>query len=165
MKDLFSPQDWVIDWSILVQSLIALTIGLAAAYALYRLTYALVDKLVSRSQNEADDLILDRIRKPIKWSFMAIGVTVAAQANAELARFWEPLAQFLRPALLGWIVYNLVKALTAVLELRMGAADDPVAMRSGPDRADADWRSGGGRWPYGPRGGNPHELRHGADMG
>lgn len=134
MKNLFSPQDWVIDLSILAQSLMALTIGLFVAYLLYRLVYSAVDKLVSRSENDADDLILERIRKPIKWSFMAIGVTVAAQANAELARFWEPLAQFLRPALLGWIVYNLVKALTAVLELRMGAADDPVAMRSGKTR-------------------------------
>ena len=40
------------------------------------------------------------------------------------------MAQFLRPALLGWIAYTLVKAFTAALEIRLELSADPVAMRS-----------------------------------
>ena len=43
--------------------------------------------------------------------------------------WWEPIARFVRPALLGWIAYNVVRALTATMELRMADAD-PVASRS-----------------------------------
>ncbi len=108
----------------------ALFVGLAIAYIIFRIAFAIIGRLTKMSETEVDELIVDRIRSPIKWSFLAIGVTLAAQANQELGRFWEPLAQFLRPALLGWIAFNFVKALTAVLELRMDAYGDPVAMRS-----------------------------------
>lgn len=124
-----NPATWTIDWSLVTMSIISLTIALVIAYLAYRAVYALAARLASRSENEADELILERIRKPIKWSFLAIGVSLAAQANLDLARYWEPLGRFLQPALLGWIAYNLVRALTAVMELRMGSKD-PVAMRS-----------------------------------
>jgi small-conductance mechanosensitive channel len=55
---------------------------------------------------------------------------LAAQADETLRIIWEPLAQFLRPALLGWIAYNIVRGLTAAMELRMEASHDQVALRS-----------------------------------
>ncbi|MEL6878841.1 MAG: mechanosensitive ion channel domain-containing protein [Pseudomonadota bacterium] len=119
-----------IDWNAVLLAAIVLSLGVLIAYVLYRVAFSIIDSLTKMSETEADELIVGRIKSPIKWSFLAIGVTLAAQANPELGRFWEPLAQFLRPALLGWIAYNLVKALTAVLELRMEAYGDPVAMRS-----------------------------------
>ncbi len=39
-------------------------------------------------------------------------------------------ARFLRPALLGWIAYALVKAFAATMEMRLETAPDPVAARS-----------------------------------
>jgi small-conductance mechanosensitive channel len=128
-NQVLNPANWAIDWHIVGMSAVALTIGVVIAYLLYRLTFAIVGKITRKTGTQSDDLILERIRAPIKWSFLAIGISMAAQANAELARFWEPLATFLRPALLGWIAYNLVRAFTAVLELRM-AKGDQVAMRS-----------------------------------
>lgn len=130
MLENFNPANWSIDWNAVLMASIALSIGVIVAYLLYRVAFAIVDRLTRMSETEVDELIVGRIRSPIKWSFIAIGVTLAAQANQELGRFWEPLAQFLRPALLGWIAFNLVKAFTAVLELRMDATGDPVAMRS-----------------------------------
>ncbi len=129
MLDTLKPENWSIDWNIIALSAVSLALGLLGAYLLYRLAYAVVTRLAKRSENEADDLILERIRRPIKWSFLTIGVSLAAQANLELARFWEPLGVFLQPALLGWLAYNFVKAMTAVMELRM-ETQDPVAMRS-----------------------------------
>jgi small-conductance mechanosensitive channel len=87
-------------------------------------------RLASKSDSQADDLVLKKIRNPIKWSAIAIAITVVAQAEPALERFWEPLATFLRPALLGWIAYAAVRAFAGVLELRLDQAADPVAVRS-----------------------------------
>lgn len=130
MLDQLNPENWQIDWISVGIAALAFTAGLIAAYALYRIVFMVGERIAHLSDNGSDDLIIRRIRSPVKWSFLAIGVSVAAQMNSDLGRFWEPLAQFLRPALLGWVAYNLVKALTAVLELKMNAADDPVAFRS-----------------------------------
>jgi small-conductance mechanosensitive channel len=66
----------------------------------------------------------------VKWSLIAVAITVVAQNNASLAFIWEPIAQFVRPALLGWIAYTLVKAFSAAMEIRLEASKDPVSVRS-----------------------------------
>jgi small-conductance mechanosensitive channel len=130
MLERFDPRNWTISWTEAAQSALAVAVAVVIAYALYRLAYALVLRLVSRSNSPADDLVVTRIRQPIKWSVIAIAVTLVAQADPLIASVWEPFARFLRPALLGWIAYSLVKAFAAALELRLEAAVDPVAARS-----------------------------------
>lgn len=130
MFDHYNPTNWHIDWLLVATAAIALVISLVIAYAAFCIIFVILEKITGRSKSEADDLIIKRIKSPIKWSFLAIGISIAAQTNAALGQLWEPLAQFLRPALLGWIAFNLVKAMTAVLEMRMNAAKDPVAVRS-----------------------------------
>ena len=130
MFDRYDPRNYDIAWRALGEAAGALVIAVLAAWLLYRVIYAVVLKLASRSESPADDLVLRRIRQPIKWSLIAIAITLAAEMDPSLARFWDPLGQFLRPALLGWIAYSLVKAFTATMELRLGHAADPVAVRS-----------------------------------
>jgi small-conductance mechanosensitive channel len=75
-------------------------------------------------------MLFDRIRKPVKWAFIAIAITLVARAEPALASIWEPIAGFVRPLLLGWIAYTLVKAFTAAMEFRLESTEDPVAVRS-----------------------------------
>lgn len=130
MFERYDPRNWTIPWDGLGDAAISLTLAVAGAYLAFRVVFSIVIKLASKSDSPADDIILRRIRHPIKWSAIALALTLAAQADPLLARYWEPLAQFLRPALLGWIAYSLVKAFSAVLELRLDQAVDPVAVRS-----------------------------------
>ncbi len=130
MLDRFDPRNWTIPWDELGGAALILIVAVCIAYVGFRIVYSLVIKLASSSESTSDDLILERVRHPIKWSAIAIAVTLAAQSDPYLASFWEPVAQFLRPALLGWIAYSLVKAFTAIVELRLDAACDPVAVRS-----------------------------------
>ncbi|MCK0127128.1 mechanosensitive ion channel domain-containing protein [Erythrobacter sp. F6033] len=129
-----NPSNWDVDWSIvaydLALSTIVLVVAVILSYFAYRVVFALVNRLTRMSDNHVDDLLIDRVRSPIKWSFIAIGVTIAAQVDQTLGLLWEPLAQFLRPALLGWIAFNIVRAFTAGLEAKMEVHEDPVAMRS-----------------------------------
>ena len=130
MFERYDPRNFDIAWTALGEAAIALVIAVAVAWVVYRITFAVVMGLASRSESPADDLVIRRIRQPIKWSLIAIAITIAAQLDPALARFWEPVGQFLRPALLGWIAYSLVKAFTAAMELRLDSAADPVAVRS-----------------------------------
>lgn len=130
MFEPYDPRNWTIEWEQLGVASVGVVMAVAVAYVLYRVMFALVIRLARKSDSPVDDLILQRIRRPIKWSLIAIAVTIAAQRDPLLAQYWEPIGQFLRPALLGWIAYSLVKAFTAVLELRLDQAVDPVAVRS-----------------------------------
>ena len=129
MTDILNPMSWTFDWPEVAISALTLALGVVLSYLLYHATYALIGKLTDRSDTQSDDLVMERIRQPIKWAFLTIGVSLAAQANPALARIWEPLGGFLQPALLGWIAFNFVRAITAIMELRI-EAQDPVAMRS-----------------------------------
>ncbi|VVT05369.1 mechanosensitive ion channel family protein [Erythrobacter sp. EC-HK427] len=126
----FDPRNWAIQWEELGVAAIALILAVLVAYAAFRVIYAVVLRIARQSENQADDLILKRIRNPIKWSAIAIAVTLAAQAVPALEALWEPVATLIRPLLLGWIAYAAVRAFTAVLEYRLDASADPVATRS-----------------------------------
>ncbi|WAT17379.1 mechanosensitive ion channel [Aurantiacibacter sp. MUD11] len=130
MFERYDPRNWTIAWDELGTAALAIVLASAVAYVLYRVVFAVVIRLARQSDSPVDDLILQRIRHPIKWSLIAVAVTVAAQNDPLMHQYWEPVAQFVRPALLGWIAYSLVKAFTAVLELRLDQAADPVAVRS-----------------------------------
>lgn len=133
LQDL-NPAEWDVDWDTLAYDLsmsaLVVLLAIVLAYLAYRITFRIVTKLAHVSESTTDDLILDRIKSPIKWSFIAIGVTLAAQYDALLGSIWEPMARFLRPALLGWIAYNVVRGLTAALEAQLDADHDPMAQRS-----------------------------------
>ncbi|XUU61717.1 mechanosensitive ion channel family protein [Erythrobacter sp. HA6-11] len=130
MLDRYNPATWSIDWEPVFVATVAVVIAVTLAYLVYRIIFAVVTKLAVMSDTKADELVISRIRRPVKWSILALGITLMAQANPDLRVAWEPLAQFVRPALLGWIAYTLVKAFTATMEYRLEASDDPVAMRS-----------------------------------
>ncbi len=130
----FNLSNWHIDWPDLAPTLAqaALLAGVAvvAALLLHWLVFALALRVVRLSETQTDDLILARIRRPVQWALVAIALTLAAQVDTALGHFWEPWARFLRPALLGWIAFALVKACTIALELRLEATEDPVTVRS-----------------------------------
>lgn len=134
MFDDLMPSNWNIDWNVLAYdaalSSLIVAVAVVIAYLFYRAVFHIISRVTHVSENNVDDEIVARIRAPIKWSFIAIAVTLAAQFDASLGLLWEPLAQFLRPALLGWIAYNAVKGFTAALEARIEISEDPVALRS-----------------------------------
>ncbi|RJY09743.1 mechanosensitive ion channel family protein [Aurantiacibacter aquimixticola] len=130
MFDKYDPHNFEVQWLEVSEALVVLVAAILIAWLIYRVSFAVVMKIASKSDSEIDDLVLRKIASPIKWSLIAIAITLAAQVDSSLAAVWEPLGQFLRPALLGWIVYSLVKAFTGAMELRLDAATDPVAVRS-----------------------------------
>ncbi len=127
---MFDPTRWSIDWTTLAEAALVAGIAVLAALALHRIIFAVVGRISRMSDTHVDDIVVARVRRPVHWAMVAIAITVAAQANPLLASWWEPLARFVRPALLGWIIYTMVKALTLALEYRLETANDPATVRS-----------------------------------
>lgn len=130
MPDRFDPANWNIAWGMALSGTLTALAAIAGGYLLYRVLLAAMRRLAAMSETQLDDLMVERVARPLKWALIVIGLTMAAQADQGLLLAWEPLARFVRPAILGWIAYSLVKALTAALELRLDASEDPVAVRS-----------------------------------
>lgn len=135
MLNRINPANWFIDWIGIGESALIVALAVTAAYVLYRAIFAVVVRLTRASDTSVDDLVVQRIRKPVKWAMIAISITLVAEANDTLASIWEPIARFVRPALLGWIAYTLVKAFTLSLEYRLDASGeggtvDIAALRS-----------------------------------
>ena len=126
----YNPANWPVDWSEALLTLATVTLALLVAYTLFRALFAIACRIALRSDTAIDEMVLEKIRHPAKWAFLSIAVTVIAQNDPELAFLWEPLAVFVRPALLGWIVYTIVQAFAAAMEHRLGRSHDPVAVRS-----------------------------------
>ena len=134
MFERYNPANWSIDWQSALtiggEIFLAVLFAIIASYFAYRLIFGIVHRITHASETEMDEMIVEKLRRPVKWSFIAIGLTLVAQVNSDLQAIWEPLGKFLRPALLGWIAYTFVRAFTVALELRLDASDDPVAVRS-----------------------------------
>ena len=130
MLDQLDPSNWTIDWDVVLSVTALALFAIAISYTLYLAVFSAMKRLAIMSETEVDELVIERVRRPIKWSFIALGITLVAQTHESLYALWEPMARFLRPALLGWIAYTLVKAFVAALEIKLETTDDPVSVRS-----------------------------------
>ncbi|UIP07075.1 mechanosensitive ion channel family protein [Erythrobacter sp. SDW2] len=124
MLQRLNPQNWTLDWIAIAESALIIGLAVAAAYLLYRGIFAIASRLARASETALDDLVVQKIRRPVKWAMIAIAITLVAGANENLAAVWEPIARFVRPALLGWIAYTLVKAFALGLEYRLQTSEE-----------------------------------------
>ena len=88
MFDQINPASWRIDLNVLAYditvSALIVAVAVVIAYLIYRAAFHLVSRVTRVSETNVDDEIVGRIRAPIKWSFIAIAVTLAAQYDAPL---------------------------------------------------------------------------------
>ncbi|HMO68028.1 MAG TPA: mechanosensitive ion channel [Novosphingobium sp.] len=121
----------LLGWSqALTTSLVHTAIAAGLALALHLILFAVLDRLVQLSPGLSDDIVVRRLRQPLRWSMVGIALAIARESDPGLAAFWAQVGRFIVPALMGWVAWALVKAFAAVLEERTGAADDEVATRS-----------------------------------
>jgi small-conductance mechanosensitive channel len=119
-----------IDWPEALHALLFAGGALVLAALVHRLVFAVLGRIVARTQTPVDGLVLERLRAPTRWAAAAIALGFAAQADAWVAAVWLAIAKFVVPALLGWIVYCLVKAFAAALEYRAEISTDLASARS-----------------------------------
>lgn len=120
---------WHVDWLAAGHTLAFIVLGVAGALLAHRVLFGVIGRLVRLSETPTDDLMARHARRPLRWIMVVIGLSLAARGDADLDALWEPLGGFLRPLMLGWIAYTLVRVSTDALEMRLDASADPIQVR------------------------------------
>lgn len=105
-------------------------IALLAALLVHALLFAILGRVTKLSQLTSDEVVVDRLREPLRWSLVAVAISIAAEAQPVLAHLWESVARFVVPALLGWVAFSLVKAFATAMDSRAELSMDEIAARS-----------------------------------
>jgi small-conductance mechanosensitive channel len=129
MLNRMNPLTWPVNWTAMGEAALFVGIAVAIALMLHRIAFSVLRRVARLSSITVDDLVVERVSRPVLWIMVVVAISVAVQAQADLAAMWEHVARFVRPALLGWIAYTLVTAFTQALELRLDASTDPVEVR------------------------------------
>lgn len=109
---------------------IAAGIAVAIALAAHFVLFALTDRITRLSPATSDEVVANRLRQPLRWSLVAVAISLAAESQATLAHVWDSVARFVVPALLGWVAFALVKAFAAIMSSRAELSTDELAVRS-----------------------------------
>jgi len=109
---------------------IAAGVAIVSALAVHLLLFSLLGRVTRMSHLSSDELVVERLRRPLRWSLVAVAISIAAEAQPALAHLWESVARFVVPALLGWVAFALVKAFAIALETRAELSSDELAARS-----------------------------------
>ena len=134
----------VVDFSAMITAAaIHAGIAIGIAVTLHFVLFALLGRAARLSASPADDLVFERIKTPILFAMITIAISVAAEGNALIARVWGMAGRFVEPALLGWVLFALVKAFAAAMEARTEAYEDEMAARSRRTRIAIFSRSAG----------------------
>lgn len=99
-------------------ALLAAAIGVLVALLAYRIGMGALQRLAKLSESESDDALLRRIARPVKWSFVALGLVMAARVTPALSGIWEAVAGFVVPGLIGWVAIAIMQALLGAISER-----------------------------------------------
>ena len=126
----FDPRYWRLDVDGLLDAGVTLLVAFAVALVLHRLIFAALRRLARLSETPLDEMVFERLYRPMRLAMIAIAIGTASQASTLLAVVWSKVAVFAVPAIIGWIAYTLIKALAHTLEYRAELSTDPVIARS-----------------------------------
>ncbi|MBX7481543.1 mechanosensitive ion channel family protein [Qipengyuania qiaonensis] len=129
MLERYDPRNWPISLEGLLHTSIVLGGSVLLAFAVHWALFAIIRRIVRTSDSGLDDVVVDALRKPLRWAAVAFAIAVAADNDALVGRGWDVLASFLTPAVVGWVAYALVRGLAHGYEAQILAAEDPVAQR------------------------------------
>ena len=129
MLERYDPRNWPVSVDGLIHTLIALGASVLAAIVAHWVVFAILRRLVRTSSSALDDVMVEAVRKPLRWAAIAFAIAVAAENDALAGRGWDVLTSFLTPAVVGWVAYAVVRGLARGYEKQIEGAEDPVAQR------------------------------------
>ena len=110
-------------------------VAVIAALVIHWVVFRLLFQMVKASRNEADDIVLRGLAAPTRFALVAIAIVLVAGEIPELSVFWNRVAGFVVPALVGWIAIAVLHALVKTLKLRNDIdTEDNLKARSAQTR-------------------------------
>ncbi|MBX7494118.1 mechanosensitive ion channel family protein [Qipengyuania sp. 1NDW9] len=116
MLDRYDPRNWPISYEGLIHTLIVLGGALVVAFLVHWIVFAILLRLTRQSSSPIDDVIVVKIRRPMRWLMFGFAISIAAENDALVGNGWDHFAGFLTPALIGWVAFAFVKGVAAGYE-------------------------------------------------
>lgn len=101
-----------------IVAVIAALVGAFIALVVHTALYRITARIAKASRSQADDILVNRLARPTRWSFVALGVIIAARETPALAAAWEKVAGFVMPVLIGWIALAILRTFVETMYLR-----------------------------------------------
>jgi small-conductance mechanosensitive channel len=132
MRSLFEERfaELVIDTERLIEIAIVLALVITIALVVHWVLFQIIGRLARLSRNEVDDVVVAKIRQPMRWAIVGFAISLAEAGNLLRADWWVSAVRFVVPFLAGWVFYALIKGVALALERQAENAPDPVAKRS-----------------------------------
>ncbi len=129
MFDRYHPNNWPISYEGLIHTLVALGGAVTVAFLIHWVIFKLLRKLTSSSNSQMDDVVVAKVRKPVRWAMIAFAISIAAENDALVGNGWDVFASFITPAVIGWVAFALVKGLAAGYERQLEIEGEEVGNR------------------------------------
>lgn len=107
------------DWAAqILIAVIAGAIGAVIALTVHFVLFRILRRIVTASTSQSDDILVARLARPTRWAFIAMGIVLAARQTPALSDFWERVAGFVMPLLVGWIAIAILHSFVDAMILR-----------------------------------------------
>ena len=121
----------MLHWSSrLTHGAIAIGIAVGVALVLHWLIFAFVRRIARRSEDATPLVAAAQPNQSIRWSMVAFALGIAGDADHLVDHIWTAIEPFASPALMGWVIYALVKTFAELLAERAERGDDEMTARS-----------------------------------
>ncbi len=130
MFERYDPRNWGVTTEGLIHTTIALGGSILAALVLHWVILTVLKRVTRMSENPLDDALVARIKRPLRWVMVGFAISIAASNNALVGPGWDSAANYITPALMGWLAYSAVKGIAAGYQAEAEHSEDPVSQRS-----------------------------------
>ncbi len=136
MTNIFDFSSLNVSWNEVVSATINTGFAVLVALVLHRVIFAVLKGIATKTSTTADTLLFDRLYQPMRWSFVAVTISLVAESTPLVEMVWDQIARFVVPALLGWVALSIVRAFAAALEIQAETHSDLAAARSRKTRVE-----------------------------
>lgn len=130
MLERYDPRNWPISTEGLIHTLFGLGGAIIVALVLHWIILAVLRRVARLSANPLDDVVLERVKRPLRWVMIGFAISAAADTDALVGQGWDVATDYITPALMGWLAYAVVQGFAAGMEARAEQSEDPVAQRA-----------------------------------
>lgn len=114
----------------LLRASVAAGVAVALALLIHFGLFRLLGRLAAMSHMKSDEVVVGKLRAPLRWAFIALAIELAGEAAPLLGRWWGAIDRFVVPALLGWVALRLVKAYALASDSRARLNENTLSGRS-----------------------------------